>query len=550
MLSLISNNLVTFISYYSVLITLIITPFSSKDAVIVPKVALVLFLLFIITPIFFNNIKQKEISVRKAYFLFGFLIFAILVFLILIFSAAPIEQQLYGRGGRGLGLFTIFTACMVLITVSFFGEDKSKSIIKGLVISAFFSSSYSLLQSYGVDFYEWETRTNGVIGTLGNPNFQASFAAMAVIPTLVLFWKKDLLQKASLIPISIFYLIVLFRNNSTQGYLGLIIALSVFVLFYSWYRNKLFFWSILSFSSILGFLTVIAMINKGPFSQYFYKISIQSRGDFWRSAIETAQSNPLLGIGIDSFGDFFLKYRDETAVSHPWAEFTDNAHNYFLELAATGGFLLATLFVTLQVFIFYCIYSHTKRQKSFDPKFTAMVSAWSVYLAQSFISPGNISIILWGSIISGWIISTRIKVFTNQGQPIKKFTVSLRTRSLFTLSIVVAIAFAYPYFRADQMQFKAMKSGDGDLAIQSAKMFPESTTRYAVIIRGLYDSGLYSPALELSRDAVRFNPNSANLWALILINPSAPLAEREAAKLRIIELDPLNLQARNFNLIG
>jgi hypothetical protein len=81
-------------------------------------------------------------------------------------------------------------------------------------------------------------------------------------------------------------------------------------------------------------------------------------------------------------------------------------------------------------------------------------------------------------------------------------------------------------------------------------MFPESTTRYAVIIRGLYDSGLYGPSLELSRDAVRFNPNSANLWALILINPSASLAEREAAKLRIIELDPLNLQARNFNVLG
>jgi O-antigen ligase len=548
MFSLISNNLVTFISYYSVLISIIITPFSNKDALIVPKVVLVLVLFFIISPIFFNNAIQKSISRSNLYFLFPFLIFVILVIFILIFSSAPIEQQLYGRGGRGLGFFTIIAACMVLLTVSFFGENKSKTIIKGLVISAFLSSSYALLQSYGLDFYDWDTRTNGVIGTLGNPNFQASFAAMAVLPTLVLFWKKDLTHIVSLILISVFYLIVLFRNNSTQGYLGLIIALSIFALFYSWYKRKFFFWSILFFSSILGFLTIVAMLNKGPFSKYFYKVSIQSRGDFWRSAFETAQSNPLLGVGIDSFGDFFLKYRDETAVSHPWAEFTDNAHNYYLEFAATGGFLLAILFITLQIFIFYCIYSYAKRQKSFDSKFTVMVSAWSVYLAQSFISPGNISIILWGSIISGWIISTRIDFANNIGQLKQKFTVTLNTKSLLALSIVVAIALSYPYFRADQFQFDAMKSGNGDLAIKSAKMFPESTTRYAVIIRGLYDSGLYGPSLELSRNAVEFNPNSANLWAFILINPSAPLSEREAARLKIIELDPLNSQALNFKL--
>ena len=109
-----------------------------------------------------------------------------------------------------------------------------------------------------------------------------------------------------------------------------------------------------------------------------------------------------------------------------------------------------------------------------------------------------------------------------------------------------AIALSYPYFRADQFQLSAMKSGNGDLAIKSAKMFPESTIRYATIIRALYDSGLYDSALVLSKDAVKFNPNSANLWALILINPIAPRSEREDARLRIIDLDPLNPQARNF----
>jgi O-antigen ligase len=549
MFSLISNNLTTFITYYSVLVTLIMAPFSNKDALIVPKVCLVLILLFTVTPILISNLKLKINSLKRSYFLQAILAFIILLILIMIFSAAPIEQQFFGRGGRGLGFITIISACLVLVAVSFFGEDKIQTIIKGLVLSAFLSSSYALLQSYGVDFYEWDTRTNGVVGTLGNPNFQASFAAMAILPTLVFFWKKDLKHLVILILISIFYLNVLIRNSSTQGYLGLIIALIVFYLLYSWYKSKFLFWSVLSFSLLLGFLTIIGMVNKGPFSKYFYKVSIQSRGDFWRSAIETAQSNSLFGIGIDSFGDFFLKYRDETAVSHPWAEFTDNAHNYYLEFAATGGILFALFFIALQFFIIYCVYSYVNQKKSFDSKFTAMVSAWSVYLAQSFISPGNISIILWGSIISGWIISTRINFMGNMDYSKQKFTVKPLTKNLVVLSMCVAITLSFPFFRADQLQLSAMKSGNGDLAIKSAKMFPESTIRYATIIRGLYDSGLYDAALVLSRDAVKFNPNSANLWALILINPIAPRSEREDAKLRIINLDPLNLQSRNFKIL-
>lgn len=549
MITLVGNNLTTFISYYSVLITLVLTPLSNKDALIVPKVVLIIILFFLIFPIFFSYIK-KSLNFFKNFKLIGpFLFLIILLVSILISSSSPLEQQLFGRGGRGLGLFTILTICLILAIVSLFGESNSQAITKGLILSSFLSSSYALLQSYGIDFYEWETRTNGVVGTLGNPNFQASFAAMAALPTVVYFWKKkDLKNIIGLIIILIFYLNVLLRNNSTQGYLGLIISLTFFTLTYIWFKNVMLFWVIFTFSSFAGFLTIIGMIGKGPFSNFLYKISIQSRGDFWRSALETAQNNPLVGVGIDSFGDYFLQYRDEIAVSHPWAEYTDNAHNYYLEFAATGGFLFAMVFIFLQIFILYCVFSFLKSQKSFNPQFTVMASAWFVYLAQSVISPGNISIMLWGSIISGWIIFKKVNLNKDIVSTKQKFILKPLTKNLVVLSVIVGLALSYPYFRADQLQLTAMNTGNGDLAIKSAKMFPESTTRYATIIRGLYDSNLYDSALELSRHAVEFNPQSANLWAFILINPNAPIIERENARLKILSLDPLNLQARNFKL--
>ena len=47
-----------------------------------------------------------------------------------------------------------------------------KSLQFAIFITGTLSSIYALLQFYGLDFFAWTTRTNGIIGTLGNPNFQ------------------------------------------------------------------------------------------------------------------------------------------------------------------------------------------------------------------------------------------------------------------------------------------------------------------------------------------------------------------------------------------
>ena len=103
-----------------------------------------------------------------------------------------------------------------------------------------------------------------------------------------------------------------------------------------------------------------------------------------------------------------------------------------------------------------------------------------------------------------------------------------------------------PVFNTDRMQLSAMKKGDANLVMKATYSYPESTIRYSLIGRELLDSGLTQQSLELSRSGVKFNPNSAGLWALILVNPSATNEERLIAKEKILELDPLNIEVRNF----
>jgi hypothetical protein len=114
--------------------------------------------------------------------------------------------------------------------------------------------------------------------------------------------------------------------------------------------------------------------------------------------------------------------------------------------------------------------------------------------------------------------------------------------------VVGGLIFIYPYFNVDRMQLQAMRTGNGDLAIKSTTSYPESVLRYSVMSRALLDSKLPEQALYLARSAVEFNPNAVSAWVLILINPSAPINERESARSEILKLDPLNKEVKEYKL--
>jgi hypothetical protein len=290
------------------------------------------------------------------------------------------------------------------------------------------------------------------------------------------------------------------------------------------------------------------MLNKGPLAAYLYKISVQSRGDFWRAAINSIDSNRVFGVGLDSFGDHYLKYRDEVALSHPWAEYTDSAHNYFLDYAVSGGVIFGISHLILAALVLISVFNLRRLHDKFDARIAALFSSISVYFAQSFISPMNISLMVWGSIISGVLIGLNKPSIKEIPHAYRLGKVNEKTFSISLIFVLAGTLLVYPYFNSDRLQLLAMNSGNGDLAIKSAKMFPESTVRYYTLSRGLLDAGLQIQSLNLAYSAVNFNPNGAALWSLILVNPSAPLKDRIKAKEEMLRLDPLNKDVSNYVL--
>ena len=540
-----TTSLYPLIAYSALVVTLINTPMWNKDALIIPKVIFLFLTALFLLPYLVLNFKVLRADKITRLLIVISSLLIIQYVLVMVNSTAPIEQQIYGRTGRGFGFITIFSLiCILLASALYIQREKIDKIINLITIAGVILAFYGILQSYQLDPLAWDAKNNGVIGTLGNPNFLSSFLAMAFIPIMVSANKK----KRKIVYLVCLILLILFsiyRAQSTQGYIGIVIASLVFTLVYFWYKKRLMFYIIFCLSVFISVISVLGMLNMGPFAKYLYKVSVQSRGDFWRSAFNTANSHPFFGVGIDSFGDYFLKYRDLIAVNHTFAEYADSAHNYFLDFASVGGYPLLLLNLLMIALTLYCFYLVQKSRNSFDAKLTSLFCAYSVFLAQSMISPMNISLVLWQVVISGSIIGLA-KSKVEIPILITKEKSYFGVKSLSSLAVVFGILVSVPYFNVDRLQLLSMKTGNGDLAMKSTKMFPESVVRYSTMSRDLLNSGLQVQSLELARSAVKFNANSPALWVLILINPSAPLTERKEAQVKILELDPLNKQVMDY----
>jgi O-antigen ligase len=544
---------VVFIS--SALITLATTPWVNSDALIIPKIILIFVLASYLLPILLTNYKLIFIESKLRILTIISIIFVLIMLAVIFISEAPFEQEFFGRTGRGLGFVTYFSLFIIMIytalRIKYFDLLK---LYQWLFLSCIISSTYSLLQYYGYDIFEWKTQTNGIIGTIGNPNFQSSFVAIAFLPSIVYLWN----QKGRVIKVlttCVLFIFVLYICESTQGYIALFASVLVFSLLYLLHKkSKLYFLILFVFSSTISGIAILGMLNKGPLSYYLYKVSVRSRGEMWDTAFTMIQDNLLFGVGLDSVGDYSLMYQS-SKTANGIAEYIDNVHNFFLQFAATGGLLLAIVYFSLVCFVGYSFISKLIVLNKFDMRISALFGAWISFQLQSLISPAAIPTLIWNFIICGTIIGLE----KNEGIPVttKSFLqknskqannlsdfMNLKSVALSTLAFITVI----PLFNADKLAREANIKQDPVLSVQAARKYPESVVRYNRLGADLYSAGLYDLSLEIGRNAVEFNPNSYLTWILILVNPNAPIQERQIAKDELVRIAPQNIDIQNYSL--
>jgi O-antigen ligase len=474
----------------------------------------------------------------------------------LVESDSPISQNFFGVYGRNTGWLTyFFVAIVFLAATKVRGARNFKFMVIAFSTAAVVNVLYnSWVLTFG-DFIGWQNNYGAILGTFGNPNFASSFLGIAFGVNLVLAIKVQKRYK----PICILLIPViawqLMNSGSIQG--NVVAVLATWLVGFFWtrerFRNSWIATAYLGTGAVVASTGVIGVFGSGPLKDLLAQPTIALREQYWLAAVNMAKSNPVFGVGMDSYGDWYRRSRDAQALVLPGPETVTNAaHSVYLDFLAYGGIPLLLLYVAILITSAVSIVRVVKSTKSFDPVFVALTLIWICYQVQAAISINQIGLAIWGWLTSGLLIAYernlknlnehRVQGDIKRRTPRKKPEI-LSPRLVSLVGLIVGLILAAPPINADMKWSDLQRTRDANLltsALAGTYMVPVSSFRLAQAVELLENSNLPDLAIQYARKGVEFNPNSFNAWQMLYLSTNANLEEKNKATQMMELLDPLN----------
>ena len=317
---------------------------------------------------------------------------------------------IFGEFHRNNGALTLFTAVMLAVGASLaFKGSNSLQPLKYLSLLAFLLSFYGLLQFTGSDPINWNNQYNPIITTLGNPNFTSGMIGVASLATLYLFFQeKRVIFKATYLAALVFALFIVFKSDSVQGLFAFLGGTAILLLVKAWQKNKSIGY-LTSWLALIGATPIIlAVFNIGPLASALYQGTLKNRLDYWQAAWNMFQANPIFGVGIDRYGEYYREYAVQNQVAQ--GMFTNNAHNVYLQFLATGGLVLFIPTLLLFSYITYLAFRGTFKgspeSRSLGGVYLALLLA---FLILNIVTIDNIGVGIWLWIIGGIVVGRSVE---------------------------------------------------------------------------------------------------------------------------------------------
>jgi O-antigen ligase len=548
------------ISIGAALITLLVTANVSMDPVNVSKLLLTSglgFAMWAIVIVF----DVKNIWNSNKYLFLATILYLILGAVTLLLSNAPVMQNFYGVQGRNTGFLAYLALTGIMLASSQMRSKKSfTQILYGLFAAGVLNVVYCIIALSGNDFIPWNNVYNKILGTLGNPNFISAFLGMFIAALVAYLFKPGISLSFRIIGFGL-AAIALYEVQASNAIQGLVVtALGVsivgFYLVRSHFKKNIYTIAYLSAVAVVGVTALAGALQKGPLAKYIYKTSVSLRGEYWDAGITMAKTHPLTGVGFDTYGDWYRRARSETAMILPGPSvITNAAHNVFIDVLASGGFVLFAAYLTIFIIALISIFKVTLRNRSYDALFVALATAWICYNVQALISINQIGLAVWGWLLSGTVIAyesaTRNAVFSTGDEriiPKRHQSFVADTQPGVVLAgvggFIVGLIIALPPFTADATWRTALRSTDAGTVQAAALKFPMDSSRLATAALLFEDSKLYPQALALARKGVSYNPEYFDAWKVLsYISQSTPEEKAKAIEM-MRKLDPRNKELK------
>ena len=532
------------------LTTIVMTPFNSFESFNISKMAMLTIfgsaalLLFFQAPL--KEISQKYRAIFSVVFVFVF--WSILT---TILSDQSIPEKIYGVTGRNTGLLAYLCLSIFLIACVIVSESEFIArLVKVLILSGIIIGIYGGLQGLNIDFFDWRNKYSPVFGVFGNPNFHASFMGMVAVTAtgaLVLL-ATDFKRRIACVALILLSLFNIYKSQSLQGFI--VFAVGTAVIFYFVLSKKYSKPMKISYLILVAFgffAFLLDILQKAPWAPLLYKDSVSYRGDFWRSGWNMTLNNPIFGVGLDSYRDYYRIFRDEVTASRPdFNDMTDSAHNVFLDISSGGGFPLLFLYASIIVLAFRSAFLVIRNSININSHFIILFAVWICYLAQSFISINHLGLAVWGWVIPGAIIGYEKRM--SESTKIKKQDKIVKTNgnkdvyeSLAVVTgVVLGLVLALPPYIADVQFRSTVGKGVVPKIEASAYRWPQSVSRMVYVSEILRKGNLPDNSLVVIKKAIEFNPRSYEIWQEYSLHPNITPAELAQAKRMMKKLDPLN----------
>lgn len=533
--------------------TLAISPWSNFDPINLIKLLFVTSLAFAILGLLFWVRDDFFKSVDKT-LLYASSFFVLWMLVVFFVTNTNKSQQFWGVFGRNTGMLTYLSLVAILVGTSLIHNKLIyHKFVEVIVLTSIPVTVYALIQIAGRDPISWSTMAP--FATLGNVNFSSAFFGLASICSTVLVFSPriPLYVRLFLVFLVVIDLLVILQTGSIQGFMIYIAGVGVATFF--WLRSssklkKLRIPYLLS-SVIAFFLTVVALFNEGPLARFVFSYTVTFRFDYWFAGWAMTIKNPIFGVGLDGYGDWYRQERGEIATLRTTPDrITNTAHNIYLDLSSGGGVPLLIAYLVMIFVAGRAAFRVFRREHEFNPYFVAMFSAWIAYLIQAAISINQIGVGIWGWIFMGAIIGYDSVTRTDGSKtPQRQNNVKGRTTQMPAgaavagiFSFALGFALALIPLRADSLFKDSLQVGSLDGLEKSAKSLGATAYHFELALDAALKREDEARAASLTTDLLERYPRDFMAWRVRQILPSTPEAERLKAFENLRSMDPYNPQ--------
>lgn len=464
---------------------------------------IVLFKILVLLFLFFSLVKyilfsgRDRISAKKTKngkIAFGvFSLFIVSLLLSSIFSIGR-EASFWGGSTRFQGLLG-YVYYLLFFGVIYFNfkiwEDKESSEIKIKrilftgVLASFFVSLYGIAQMAGFDFVAWTEPaivSKRVFSSLGQPNFLASYLLMLIpFSFYFIFVSRKFLNKFLFSIILIFQSVCLFFTYSRGGWLGFIggmILTIIFYLFLNFSKFKFNFRKVLSIILVVIFGLIIVgffILKQDNFVSTRIKSSfdlksgsVASRVMFWGASLDAIKEKPLLGYGLETQKEVFVRYYEKDwAIYGDVNTYPNRAHNLVLDILLTQGIL--GLIAYLLLFSLIIKYLSDIARRKGNKLFLALaiflaLSSYIISLLFGFtVVATNVYFWLFAGII--FILHDKNLLGLN-----KNIQINLKNKKIFIFKLIIIFILLLLIFGQVKEEIKFLKADHYYFSIKEAAL--------------------------------------------------------------------------------